>query len=121
MQRNKPRCTVCRSHNVVSYSKGHKRKCPFLNCFCDICKMISKCLGKKNNSIIINSVETLPMHFAPTITLNVSTIQEPVKLNGFILADQQGEMLFLENNSIPSVTIGNNMYNGFALLEGKFY
>ncbi|EYC21850.1 hypothetical protein Y032_0018g3564 [Ancylostoma ceylanicum] len=37
-QERRPNCQRCAQHNVVNRLKGHKRACPFKECFCPKCQ-----------------------------------------------------------------------------------
>lgn len=111
-QRNKPKCTICRAHNVISDFKGHKYKCAFRDCNCDLCQVKSICLGKKG---IINLV----LEEQPPIPSEKE--EEVVEIRQILISDKfQEPILLLENNSY-SVIIGNTLFSGFALIpESKF-
>ncbi|KIH50353.1 DM DNA binding domain protein, partial [Ancylostoma duodenale] len=36
----RPNCQRCAQHNVVNRLKGHKRACPFKECFCPKCQVV---------------------------------------------------------------------------------
>ncbi|VDP03425.1 unnamed protein product [Heligmosomoides polygyrus] len=38
--KRRPNCQRCAQHNVVNRLKGHKRACPFKECFCPKCQVV---------------------------------------------------------------------------------
>ncbi|KAK6021237.1 DM DNA binding domain protein, partial [Ostertagia ostertagi] len=38
VKERRPNCQRCAQHNVVNRLKGHKRACPFKECFCPKCQ-----------------------------------------------------------------------------------
>lgn len=110
-QRSKSKCTICRAHNVISDLKGHKHKCTFRNCNCDICQVKSICLGKIEDLEVINLVIE-----GPTITPEK---QQVLEIGQFIIsADFPAPILLITNNS-SSITIGNTLFIGFAHISGS--
>ncbi|XGW04103.1 hypothetical protein V3C99_015335 [Haemonchus contortus] len=40
VKERRPNCQRCAQHNVVNRLKGHKRACPFKECFCPKCQVV---------------------------------------------------------------------------------
>lgn len=108
-QKRKYTCRVCRSHNVINYVKGHKYKCPFLHCYCEICNIKSKNVNTKMSA----TVDSVAME-------EPSICSTPMEVQRFTILVPKGEILFLQNSS-NSITVDGYIYNGIALLQGKFH
>lgn len=110
-EKRKYTCGVCRSHNVINDVKGHKNKCPFVSCHCEICEIKAK-------NVNINMAATVDSEAVQEP--NVVQTEEPVAVQRFTIPVPQGQILFLQNNSNP-ITVDVYIYTGFAVLQGTIY